>query len=528
MRGYGSASRWMYGEIHALFYRHKARGGSEYVSDFFIGPRTPHKAEPKQPHFVTRHGDSGTLWLLEPEPDDRRKKFPVGCTDSAIASKGFRPLALQWGANSLYSGKDTQPYALATALSTICERLDVDLLRDWNLDQDETWGAVGHFSIASRVSGALSRSVPTLAKLMKNNALIVSHNDATILKSRFKNMGEDAFIPMADIPDFFWKHGKQGHTRGVEGPNHFADMDQKRPGDGLDLLTMCKNPKNIDPDAWNDFYGTIKDLLTGRDITQNHRGLLPFRVWQIFDCMVEFVQNNQIPKFVCAAGVLTHYVGDACQPLHISYLHDGDPLQATIHVVKHRDGTEEEKRIPLGQGLHAAYEDDMVNANRDKILKGLSKTPKVTKKDLVANGYEAAVKTIELMRSTFKRLQPQDLLDTYLATDKDENAAEALWRRFGTKTIAAMQGGTHLLAVLWESAWVAGGGEGAKRSTKVLSEDQAMAICAQKTFLPSCAINQIGQFLEKPATVAASQTASGRRPAKGGLQAPRVAAAPAR
>lgn len=40
-----------------------------------------------------------------------------------------------------------------------------------------------------------------------------------------------------------------------------------------------------------------------------HRGLLPFRVWQLFDAMVEFASNNEPDKFVCAAGVLTHYLG---------------------------------------------------------------------------------------------------------------------------------------------------------------------------------------------------------------------------
>jgi hypothetical protein len=54
-------------------------------------------------------------------------------------------------------------------------------------------------------------------------------------------------------------------------------------------------------------------------------GLLPFRVWQIYDAMVDFVKNGERDKFVCAAGVLAHYVGDACQPLHISFLHHGDP-----------------------------------------------------------------------------------------------------------------------------------------------------------------------------------------------------------
>ena len=548
VRGYGSASHWMEGEIHALFYRHKARGGSEYVSDFFIGPRTSTKQKRKRPkstnkkrnhskstdkhrQFATRRGDSGTLWLLDPQHDaahkTRHRKNHHANDNPSDPTTELRPLALQWGASVLYSGSTSQSYALATALSTICERLDVDFVRDLNLEQDETWGAVGHFSIASRVAGALSRRVPKLKELMINNARIVSHDDDTILNSNFKGMSEDEFIPMADVPDFFWKHGKQGHTRGVEGPNHFADMDQKRPVDGLDLLTLCKNPKNVDPDVWNTFYNSINDLETGGAITQKHRGLLPFRVWQIFDSMIEFVEKNKIPEFVCAAGVLTHYVGDACQPLHISYLHDGDPTRGTDKTVTHRDGTQETKHVSLGEGLHSAYEDDMVNANRDKILADLNKTAQVRKDELVKTGYEAALKTITLMRSTFSKLPPQDLLDTYLGIGKNEKPADVLWRQFGRKTISAMQSGTHLLAVLWESAWLAGEGEKRRRRTSAISQNEAMVICARRTFLPSHAINQIGRLLKKRVTTQGGQVATPRRRANGRAQPQPAAAAPA-
>ncbi|HKU95482.1 MAG TPA: hypothetical protein VJR58_09405, partial [Vineibacter sp.] len=497
VRGYGAASnQWISGEIQALFYRYKSKGGFEYISDFFIGPRTPTKETPTTPPFVTVPGDSGTLWLLEPSEGASR-------VDSLGSSDKPRPLALQWGANRLYSALSQQPHAhaLATCLSTICDRLDVDVIRDWNLDQPDTWGAVGHFAIASRVSGALSEAVPKLKELMDNNAAIISHDDGTILKSDFKKMGDLDFIPMADVPDFFWKHGHQGHTRHFEGPNHFADMDQVRDEDGVDLLTLCKDAKNIDPKVWNEFYSSVEDLLEQKPITMEHRGLLPFRVWQIFDKMVEFVQNDEMANFVCAAGVLTHYIGDSCQPLHISYLHDGDPKKATSHTVHHRDGTTDVKRVPLGQGLHSAYEDGMVNAHRKDILTALRKTPAVEAPERIGSGFDAAKATIDLMRKTFEALPPADMLRDYLAAIKNHKDTKAMfWDKYGAGTITAMQDGTHLLAVLWESAWVAGGGESKERDTSALEPQQAMDICASADFLPSCSIAQIGgQLSEKPA-----------------------------
>src|SRR6185503_2557605 len=110
-----------------------------------------------------------------------------------------------------------------------------------------------------------------------------------------------------------------------EGPNHFADMDQERDSDGKTLLDLTLDAGFIDPDKWDAFYSSVKDILSGDPISAKHRGLLPFRVWQIFNDMVRFVKAGKVAEFVCAAGVLTHYVGDACQPLHISFLHDGDP-----------------------------------------------------------------------------------------------------------------------------------------------------------------------------------------------------------
>jgi len=497
VRGSGAAGGVMHGEVQALFYRYKSRAGFEYVADLFIGPRGSRKGRP----FATVPGDSGTLWLLDttapdttkPAKKSRRRKKPA---DKPV----YRPLALQWGENIFQAGGGgAQPYVLATCLSTVCNRLGVELVRDWNVDQPDTWGAVGHFSIAARAIGALSSKVPKLSTLMTNNLLIISHDDNTILTNAFTGMGSATFVPMADVPDFFWKHGKQGSSRGLEGPNHFADMDQTRSSDGTDLLTLCKTESNIDPAVWNAFYDSVTDLLTGKAIAQQHRGLLPFRVWQIFDDMVDFASKGRTPEFVCAAGVLAHYVGDACQPLHISFLHDGDPLKPQTRTVHHKNGVTEEVPEALGAGVHAAYEDDMVNAHRKDILDGLAKTSKVKQSELVDNGFQAAKATIALMRSTFTRIAPSDIVDAYVAF-KGTNAdrAEDFWKKFGTKTVTCMQNGTHLIATLWESAWAKGGGESAGGSTAELTHPKAMGIVAKSDFLESFSIATIGPHLTKP------------------------------
>lgn len=73
----------MRGEICALFYRYTELGGSEYVSDFLIGPRDDGST------LGTHPGDSGTLWSIDPgKPDDRPN-----------------PIAVQWGGQVFLDGR---------------------------------------------------------------------------------------------------------------------------------------------------------------------------------------------------------------------------------------------------------------------------------------------------------------------------------------------------------------------------------------------------------------------------------------
>ena len=104
VRGHGSAGGLMLGEIHALFYRYRSRGGFDYIADFFIGPRSePTRGKPAsrgkssktagEPNgFATHPGDSGTLFLLEPQPSKEEKE-----------EAPYLPLAVQWGAQVLGS-----------------------------------------------------------------------------------------------------------------------------------------------------------------------------------------------------------------------------------------------------------------------------------------------------------------------------------------------------------------------------------------------------------------------------------------
>ena len=137
----------------------------------------------------------------------------------------------------------------------------------------------------------------------------------------------------------------------------------------------------------------------------------------------------------------------------------------------------------------------MVNFHRKEILDGLDNSQGVLKKKYIASGFEAAKATIDLMRKTFNTLPPEEMLETFLVAKKKDRTSRCFVGALRKGTIAECENGTHLLAVLWESAWIAGGGEGKECDTSTLKPEQAMAICASTDFLRSCTILNVGQFL---------------------------------
>jgi hypothetical protein len=428
VRAFGGVSGELKGRIFAFFYRYRAMGGFDFVADLLIGPR-----DGRTP-LRTQHGDSGTVWVYDPPP-------PESNGQGALAPK-FRPLGLQWGGQKLLSdGREMGvQFALATFLSTVCRELDVDLITDMNIGQVPYWGRLGHYHIAAKACGLATN--PKLAALLDKNVNRLSFDVQTILDSSksqktgvFKQF--NGFVPLADVPDLVWKSGPAGIRRGKEGPNHFADVDAVSSGPrfpGKSLLDLTRRGGNIDPAVWESFYDELND----NSDTKTEKGLLPFRVWQIYQEMVDFVKERKVADFVCAAGVLAHYVGDACQPLHSSQFHDG----------------------PVGQsiGVHSMYENTMLDSRPPEVMSAVDSAlgNRKAKKD-VAGGKEAAASIIQLFRDVRKILAPEEIVDFFQTLT--ENKPAQMWEEFGERTAECMALGCLRLASLWQSAWVEGGGD---------------------------------------------------------------------
>ena len=446
---YGSASKLLQGEIQAFFYRYRAVGGFDYVADFLIGSRPGSKA-----HLATP-GDSGAVWFLE-QPAAKADK-------GKVTEWRRRPIALHWGGQTFIEGDgetETQ-YALATSLSTVCRVLDVELLREAGDKLPETWGKLGHYKIGNAACQLVSRVFGTkpLGKLMKANLDRISYSDDDLgdLKTA---LGRTQFVALSDVPDLVWK-GTEA-KRGRESPNHFADMDEPLEH-GKTLLQLCEDDANVTVEAWNDFYEQL-------GVQKNHRGLLPFRIWQLFDVMVEYLTQRDLTGFFCAAGVLSHYVGDACQPLHVSRLHDGDP------------------DVPEQKGVHSAYETKMIDAFAAEIIAGVNEELERAKAgDIVAvtSGQEAAIAAVALMRRSIEKLPPATIIEAFVK-GKGHNRIKSMWNALGDATIDRIADGSKVLAGIWLGAWKKGKGDSLPAAElKALSKQALRSLYTNSDFAPS-------------------------------------------
>jgi hypothetical protein len=524
------------GEIHGLFYRFKALAGSEYISDFIIGPETygpeaekKKEAKDKNVSFAVHHGDSGTLLFIEHELPTR-----AHASGDNHRPKTYHPFAVLWGKEEFLDGSERKahPFALATAVSTALDQLNLDLVRDINLDQEYIWGWVGHYAIGGELPNALTLlESDKLSQFLKKNIGLLTiapdqalGNDPRVLEKGAEDNSQPHFVQLADVPDNVWKsnvnfyqvagpdgkkHRKPGPgSRGqADNPNHFADMDLPYQNFDTFLQFVLKDLEtNLDPDIWMDYYNSVKpkydawaEALGKRSQPYAHWGALPFRVWQLFNAMVQTAGNSNQTDFLVAGGVLIHYVGDACQPLHTSYLSQGDPDRVV-------DRPRSSGKKLEADGVHSGYEDDMVNYgyNSENLEGRLNDEVKRQESDLketiddITTGKEAATAIIRLIASTHGTIAPREIVDKWLelhgTAKRDRN--EEMWATFGPRTVTCMARGTRCLAKIWQGAWETGKGNSKIGAGSVQDEADLMARYNDPNVIPSLRLDKYKAILK--------------------------------
>ena len=294
VKGFGAGSGPIEGQVSALFYRYRSMGGIEYVSDFFIGPNDVDRP-------VVRRGNSGAVLSL------------------VMKDNSLRPFAVTWGAHEFVTGPErtSMGYALATGLGNVCRLLDVDLVRGWNVDVPYTWGKTGHFKIGFRAADLVSND--NLATLLKANQASLGYANAQLVsQDTVGGTFTTEFVPLADVADIIWRS-----KRPNDKSNHFSDIDESNSHvfQGKTLLDISlENDNNIDVGVWLDF---DKKMDAVAPVGKPREGALPFRVWQMYKQMIKSLSEGKVDEFLVAGGTMAHYVGDACQSLHISALHHG-------------------------------------------------------------------------------------------------------------------------------------------------------------------------------------------------------------
>jgi hypothetical protein len=498
VRAFGGASGVVEGEIQGLFYRYQSLGSFDYVGDVLIGPR----ADPAS--VVTRPGDSGALWFYDPPHELRpgeREDDPISpptLPERGARARRLRPIAMQWGAvrTRLPDGRKS-PFALASFLSTVCGELDVEVERSWSTGHDEYWGKIGHFAIGWKACDLVDGKLGTL---MQANQPNIGFGNDRLGEGREFRMGRGAFVPLADVPDYVWI----GRRQSTEPVQHFADIDIHDIHGGPSMLEACRDdPRNLSARVWRDYFDGFEAEGCGPQ-----EGLLPFRVWQIFEEMVRFLAAREVEPFVAAAGILAHYLGDASQPLHCSYLHHGRLPLLTVHGRRYpvpHDRTEGSAYDVFSRTreakIHAIYEQGMLETDALAALIDVDAELAAAAPAVQArSGYEAALRTFELMSNAHARLSPEDIIDADEPGLTQRERGEHLWAnaRIRRETVRSLADSTRLLAGLWRAAWAAGDGDSLPEARLGRIDEAALeAIYRPTSFLRSLTLDamvQSGRF----------------------------------
>ena len=213
--------------------------------------------------------------------------------------------------------------------------------------------------------------------------------------------------------------------------------------------------------------------------------------------MVDAAAAGDAVRFVCAAGLVSHYVGDASQPLHGSYLADGVPATPTAPA--------------QGQGVHSAYESSMVDAFSTEILAGLQATltHRGAEQGQILSGRDAAVAVVRLMDRTAKTLKPTDLIAVFAQTQIGKTTLgptvtqavlATLWDHVGSATVKVMADGTRTLAAIWEAAFAQGKGTSTipTANTKAVDPAALQVLYQDPDFVRSLDLDHIGSVLKHP------------------------------
>jgi len=266
-------------------------------------------------------------------------------------------------------------------------------------------------------------------------------------------------------------------------------MDEKGPDNGPSLFDLCQaDPgQNLRAKVWRDFYNQFESLPAGPE-----PGMLPFRIRQIYEFMVNSLNKSQMMEFVASAGVLAHYMADACIPLHFSRLHHGYDAPSRRDKKKYA----EFKKKPEYK-IHTLFEQRMFEVRAEELLKMIDDRLKGQKaKPAGQGGANAIRRAYDLMRKVYELLSPDKIISSDSPQDTPRERAEILFNAVGEKAGECIAMGCLALAELVESAWREGQGDQrlGRQGAKTYSEQALQDLYRSPRFLPAFTFDKLVQM----------------------------------
>jgi len=417
----------MKGEITALFPRYRGVGGVDYLADILVGPRPDHIDS-----FRVHGGDSGALLVLDTPTPKRTGE-----------SKRATPVAITWGSVDLVGGGTSRHLVLATFVSTICKALGVELVTRQNIGYRPIWGAQNHERIATIVVELFDGLDGKLREFL------LGSGDKQEERAK-------ALQQLAVLPDK-WR-GKRNWD--VEGPNHYADIDKVVAGKRLADIPLA-------PEKWKEFYDAWEHE-AGDTIRY---GALPFRIGQVFDCLVDYLRKPNYKWAYAAAGALIHYIADACNPAHVTVWTRGAPDWKSSQHDRFHGIWDNEAQID-GSQVKKVFDSK-------KVLQSIT------------DGQTASERALTLMKQTLTTVDVGKLVVSDNPPASYRNCRELIASPDGRKKIAGLVAhACELLFSLWSGAWREGDGDHLN-SSKIAGLEAGKLydeVLGEPEFLPSISL----------------------------------------
>jgi hypothetical protein len=222
---------------------------------------------------------------------------------------------------------------------------------------------------------------------------IVSYVGADVSGESFWVANVETMRTLSTVPDRLWKDPK---TKKYEGPTHFFQADAY-----VEDINRCEDLLKF-PSKYSD----AVDEYGPATIQKN--GTAPWRIVQMYDLALSAFRRGDMETGVQMVGMMSHYIGDLSQPLHVSENYDGKQTgQSGIHswFESSNIGNETKTRLTVTERAQALLQDEdflressgpLADVINHEVVRSLEKRDEVLQNDARLGRKSAKAKKTQL------------------------------------------------------------------------------------------------------------------------------------